>query len=84
MAAIMQKVGGAAVVAGGLGLMFANDCYYTVEPGHRAVMFNRLGGVGNEVVAEGLHLKLPFFQWPLIYSDCLEFFSRKSGNADRF
>jgi len=67
MATILQKVGGTAVVTGGLALLLGNDCYYTVDPGHRAVMFNRIGGVSNAVTSEGFHLKLPWLQWPLIY-----------------
>lgn len=66
MAQIPTKAVGAAVV-GSLGLYFANDCYFTVDPGHRAVMFNRFGGVQNTVMSEGLHFKLPWAQWPLIY-----------------
>lgn len=40
---------------------------YTVEAGHRAIMFNRIGGLGNEVVKEGLHFRIPWFQYPIIY-----------------
>jgi prohibitin 2 len=67
MAHLAQKIGGMAAAVGGVALMVGNDCYYTVEPGHRAVMFNRIGGVGNDIMSEGLHFKLPFFQWPLIF-----------------
>jgi len=59
------KIGGGALVAGGVALLVGQDCYFTVEPGHRAVMFNRIGGVGNQVLTEGLHFKLPIMQWPL-------------------
>ena len=31
---------------------------YTVEGGHRAVIFSRIGGVKNEVYKEGLHFRL--------------------------
>jgi len=40
---------------------------YTVDGGHRAVMFNRIGGVQREVYAEGLHFRVPWFQYPIIY-----------------
>lgn len=40
---------------------------YTVEGGHRAIIFNRIGGVQNYVLAEGLHFRLPWFQYPIIY-----------------
>ncbi|KAI5712969.1 hypothetical protein M8J76_007654 [Diaphorina citri] len=40
---------------------------FTVEGGHRAIMFSRIGGVQNNVFAEGLHFRLPWFQYPIIY-----------------
>ena len=40
---------------------------FTVEGGHRAIMFNRIGGIGDEVRAEGLHFRLPWFQYPIVY-----------------
>jgi len=39
----------------------------TVEGGHRAIIFNRVGGLGREVFAEGLHFRVPWFQYPIIY-----------------
>ena len=38
-----------------------------VEGGHRAIIFSRLGGVKDETFPEGLHLRLPWFQYPIIY-----------------
>lgn len=40
---------------------------FAVDAGHRAIMFNRIGGVGNEVYKEGLHVRVPWFQYPIIY-----------------
>ncbi|KAF6210325.1 hypothetical protein GE061_013429 [Apolygus lucorum] len=40
---------------------------YTVEGGHRAIIFSRLGGVQKDVFAEGLHFRVPWFQYPIIY-----------------
>jgi hypothetical protein len=34
----------------------------TVEPGHRAVMFDRFRGIMDEVSEEGTHFKIPFIQ----------------------
>jgi len=59
------KIGGATIAAGGLAFMLGQDCYFTVQPGERAVMFNRIGGVGNQIYSEGFHLKLPVMQWPI-------------------
>ncbi|GAB0100779.1 Prohibitin [Sergentomyia squamirostris] len=40
---------------------------YTVEGGHRAIIFSRLGGVQKEIYSEGLHFRVPWFQYPIIY-----------------
>ncbi|CAB0018179.1 unnamed protein product [Nesidiocoris tenuis] len=40
---------------------------YTVEGGHRAIIFSRIGGIQKDVFAEGLHFRLPWFQYPIIY-----------------
>jgi len=40
---------------------------YTVEGGHRAIIFSRIGGVQNDIMTEGLHFRLPWFQYPIIY-----------------
>lgn len=40
---------------------------YTVEGGHRSIIFSRLGGVQPDVYSEGLHFKIPWVQWPIIY-----------------
>uniref|UniRef100_A0A0A9YPT1 Prohibitin n=1 Tax=Lygus hesperus TaxID=30085 RepID=A0A0A9YPT1_LYGHE len=40
---------------------------YTVDGGHRAIIFSRLGGIQKDVFAEGLHFRIPWFQYPIIY-----------------
>lgn len=40
---------------------------FTVEGGHRAIMFSRLTGIQSEVYSEGLHFRVPWFQHPIIY-----------------
>jgi len=40
---------------------------YTVEGGHRAIIFSRICGVQSEILREGLHLRVPWFQYPIIY-----------------
>ncbi|KAI6673038.1 hypothetical protein NL676_000944 [Syzygium grande] len=54
-------------VIGGLGLYGAANSLYNVEGGHRAIMFNRLVGVKDEVYPEGTHLMIPWFERPVIY-----------------
>ena len=36
-------------------------------PARRAIVFNRLGGIKDEVYEEGTHLMLPWFERPIIY-----------------
>ncbi|XP_046388585.1 prohibitin-2 [Ischnura elegans] len=45
----------------------ASQAMYTVEGGHRAIIFSRLGGVQPYVYAEGLHFRIPWLQYPIIY-----------------
>jgi len=54
----------AAGLAGAYGLQ---QSMYTVEGGHRAIMFNRIGGVQDYALTEGLHFRVPWFQYPVIY-----------------
>ncbi|XP_078141840.1 prohibitin-2-like [Centroberyx gerrardi] len=44
------------------------EATFTVEGGQRAIIFNRIGGMQMDtVLAEGLHLRIPWFQYPIIY-----------------
>jgi prohibitin 2 len=60
------------LMAGGAGLVglsyFANNLLFNVEAGHRAVKFNRISGIGNQVFEEGTHLNIPWFEWPIIFN----------------
>jgi len=40
---------------------------YTVDGGHRAIIFSRLGGVQKDIMTEGLHFRVPWFHYPIIY-----------------
>ncbi|CAF3630584.1 unnamed protein product [Rotaria sp. Silwood1] len=41
---------------------------FTVEGGHRAIIFNRIGGIDlNTIYTEGLHFRIPWFQYPILY-----------------
>ena len=65
---IMQLLRGSVPVVvfgcAGIGLF---KCIYTVDGGHRAIKFSRLTGLGPKYYREGWHLKLPYFEWPIIY-----------------
>ncbi|KAF0289846.1 Prohibitin-2 [Amphibalanus amphitrite] len=39
----------------------------TVDGGHRAIIFSRIGGIQNSIYTEGLHFRIPWFQYPIIY-----------------
>lgn len=43
------------------------ESLYTVDGGHRAVLYSRLGGVGEQVYGEGMHFKVPWLQRPIIF-----------------
>merc|ERR1712193_28622 len=57
---------GAVAVVGATAVGAANS-FYNVDGGHRAVKFSRWSGVQPEIYGEGLHFKLPWMEWPLIY-----------------
>jgi len=54
----------AAGVAGAYGIQ---QSMYTVDGGHRAIMFSRIGGIQNDIMSEGLHFRVPWFQYPIVY-----------------
>lgn len=53
-----------AAVAGAYGLQ---QSMYTVDGGHRAIIFSRIGGIQDNILTEGLHFRVPWFQYPIIY-----------------
>jgi prohibitin 2 len=57
---------GSLMVAAGLGYGAYNSIY-TVQGGHRAVVFNRLTGMKEQVYGEGLNFNIPWFEHPVIY-----------------
>ncbi|XP_033988057.1 prohibitin-2-like [Trematomus bernacchii] len=44
------------------------EATFTVEGGQRAIIFNRVGGMQMDtVLSEGLHFRIPWIQYPIIY-----------------
>jgi len=43
------------------------DSLFTVQPGHRAVMFSRLSGVKNDIYNEGTHFRIPWLETPTLF-----------------
>jgi len=60
-------LGGALLGAAVAGMYGLQQAMYTVDGGHRAIMFNRIGGIQDYSLSEGLHFRLPWFQYPIIY-----------------
>lgn len=44
-----------------------SQSFYTVEGGHRAIIFSRIGGIQPDIYSEGLHFRIPWFHYPVIY-----------------
>lgn len=61
----LTTVGLGIAVAGGV----VNSALYNVDGGHRAVIFDRLAGVKDQVKGEGTHFMIPVLQSPIIF-DC--------------
>jgi prohibitin 1 len=66
LAGLSGRIAGGALFLGGAGWI-AQQSIYNVEPGHRAVVFDRFRGVMNEVHREGTHFVVPLIQWPIIF-----------------
>jgi len=56
------------LLGAGAGLYGLNSSLFTVEPGHSAVMFNRVIGVKKDNLGEGMHFRMPWFEWPTQYN----------------
>merc|ERR1712062_110706 len=56
---------GIAALAGGIYAL--TQSVYTVDGGHRAIIFSRLSGIKQDIYVEGLHFRVPWFQIPIIY-----------------
>ncbi|XP_048677045.1 prohibitin-2 isoform X2 [Caretta caretta] len=63
MGTALKLLLGAGAVAYGV-----RESVFTVEGGQRAIFFNRIGGIQPDtILAEGLHFRIPWFQYPIIY-----------------
>ena len=60
-----------ALLKAGLGLGVlgygAANSMYSVDAGHRAVVFNRFTGVKPIVYGEGLNFTIPWVEWPTVF-----------------
>jgi len=55
------------LAAGAAAAYGVQQSMYTVDGGHRAILFDRIGGIKNHIMAEGLHFRIPWFQYPIVY-----------------
>ncbi|KAG0720780.1 Prohibitin-2 [Chionoecetes opilio] len=55
------------LAAAGAAAYGISQSMYTVDGGHRAIIFSRLGGIQPDIYSEGLHFRVPWFQYPVIY-----------------
>ena len=61
------------LIGAGLAVVGIKESIYTVDGGHRAIIFSRIGGIQQEVYAEGLHFKYInycFSEFPLPVTRC--------------
>jgi len=54
------------VIGSTVGIAALSQSFYTVEPGKRGLIFDRVKGVRQEVQKEGLHILIPFLQEPIM------------------
>ena len=47
--------------------LFANQCLFVVDGGQRALIFDRYSGLKQKIHGEGLHFKIPFLQYPVLF-----------------
>lgn len=66
MLALAMRGAQFSVAAGVIGWSM-QECLYNVDGGERAVIFDRFGGVQEEVMKPGTHFKMPYIQYPYIY-----------------
>jgi len=55
------------LAAAGAAAYGISQSMYTVDGGQRAIIFSRIGGVQQEIYSEGLHFRIPWFQYPVVY-----------------
>lgn len=49
-----------------IGSVVANQCFFIVEPGNRSLIFDRMSGITDKILPEGLHFRIPLFWYPVI------------------
>lgn len=63
---LLEKIAKWAIPAG-LAISVASNSLYSVDGGQRAVIFDRIAGVKQTVIGEGMHFVIPWLQRPIIF-----------------
>lgn len=66
MSNFVPRLAGSAIGVGIFGTALGFSMY-NVDPGHRAIIFDRISGVKQYVQDEGTHFRIPFLQYPVFY-----------------
>ncbi|KAI9720677.1 MAG: Prohibitin-2, subunit of the prohibitin complex (Phb1p-Phb2p) [Candelaria pacifica] len=59
--------GAAGLLLLGGGAILVQNALFNVDGGHRAIKYTRINGVQKDIFNEGTHLKIPWFETPIIY-----------------
>ncbi|KAK8206906.1 Prohibitin-2, subunit of the prohibitin complex (Phb1p-Phb2p) [Zalaria obscura] len=63
-----QALGGILLLGLGIGGVWTfNNALFNVDGGCRAVKYSRVGGVKPDIYPEGTHIKIPWFETPIVY-----------------
>lgn len=64
----MSRLSSNLLFGGSMALLFGSEFMFTVYPGERAIVFNKLrGGISDSVFKEGLHFRIPWVQEVIKY-----------------
>lgn len=81
-----QQIAAISGIAGSLVMAtsFFKSALFTVEPGNKGFKFNKVSGVRDVTLNEGLHFKLPYLEKPIIYNvkSQPKTIGSKTGSAD--
>jgi len=62
------KMLGGAVSTLAVGVSLAKNCIYSVDTGEKAIKFNKISGVMKTTYREGIHVRIPFLERPIIFN----------------
>ncbi|BFZ65113.1 Prohibitin-2, subunit of the prohibitin complex (Phb1p-Phb2p) [Saitoella coloradoensis] len=60
-------LGSGLLIGGVIAATAINSSLFNVDGGHRAIKYTRLGGISDQIYAEGTHIMVPWFETPITY-----------------